>query len=58
LKGSSKNVGAEQIAALSFELEKLGREGQTEPARELLSALEAAFNRFCDVLETELRGGE
>jgi CheY-like chemotaxis protein/HPt (histidine-containing phosphotransfer) domain-containing protein len=45
LKGNSGSLGAQQISALCFELEKLGRNGIVEGAPALLGELEREFDR-------------
>ena len=45
LKGNSASLGAQQLSALSFELEKLGRAGTVEDATALLTELVREFDR-------------
>ncbi|MBI2863331.1 MAG: response regulator [Chloroflexi bacterium] len=47
LKGMSANLGAKAMASLSFDLEKLGREGSLQGAAELLAQLERESERVC-----------
>jgi CheY-like chemotaxis protein/HPt (histidine-containing phosphotransfer) domain-containing protein len=53
LKGSSHNLGARTMAALSTELETLGKNGTVEGAAELLSRLEQEYQRVCLALAAE-----
>lgn len=50
IKGSSQNLGAAAMAALSAELELLGRRGTTEGADELVTRLEQEYRRVCQAL--------
>ncbi|GAC1342284.1 MAG: hypothetical protein NVSMB27_00970 [Ktedonobacteraceae bacterium] len=50
LKGSSINLGAHIMAALSTELETLGKHGTIEGARELVTRLEQEYQRVCEAL--------
>jgi CheY-like chemotaxis protein len=45
LKGSSASLGAHQLAAVCLEMEKLGRSGSLEGARELLATIRREFER-------------
>jgi HPt (histidine-containing phosphotransfer) domain-containing protein len=45
LKGSSANLGAQQVSAVSAELEKLGRSGTVQGAEALFARLESEFAR-------------
>jgi PAS domain S-box-containing protein len=45
LKSNSNSMGAKQMGALSFELEKLGREGTVAGAAALLAQVEQEFER-------------
>jgi CheY-like chemotaxis protein len=53
LKGSSNNLGARRMAALSAELETLGRNGTIEGAAELVARLEQEYHRVCQALAGE-----
>ena len=55
LKSSSANLGAMQMAALSRELETLGRNGDLAPARQLLEQLDSEFDMACSALTRELQ---
>ena len=57
LKGSSHNLGARTMAALSAELETLGKNGTIEGAAELITRLEQEYRRVCQALVTEVAGG-
>src|SRR6266566_5656955 len=54
LKGSSHNLGARTMAALSAELETLGKHGTVEGAAELVTRLEQEYQRVCRALATEI----
>jgi len=54
LKGSSNNLGARTMAALSAELETLGKNGTVEGAAELVTRLEQEYQRVCRALATEI----
>jgi HPt (histidine-containing phosphotransfer) domain-containing protein len=56
LKGSSNNLGAHTMAALSAELEMLGRNGSVEGAAELITHLEWEYQRVCQALALEGAG--
>jgi HPt (histidine-containing phosphotransfer) domain-containing protein len=56
LKGSSNNLGARTMAALSAELETLGKNGTIEGAAELITHLEQEYQRVCQALVTEVAG--
>jgi two-component system sensor histidine kinase/response regulator len=45
LKGNSNSLGAKQMGASSFELEKIGRSGTVEGIEPLLAELEREFER-------------
>ena len=45
IKGSSRNVGANILADISFELEIIGKRGNTEGAANLISNLETEYTR-------------
>jgi PAS domain S-box-containing protein len=45
LKGNSNSLGAKQMAAVSLELEKIGRSGTIETAKSLLVELEREYER-------------
>jgi len=53
LKGSSNNLGARTMAALSSELESLGKQGTVEGAAELVGQLEQEYQRVCQALAAE-----
>jgi len=55
LKGSSGQIGAVRVAALSFELEKQGKSADLAAAPALLAELERELNRVAPLLEE--RGG-
>lgn len=57
LKSSSANVGAEQLAALSKELEMLGRGGGGDGVRPLVARAEAEVARVIGALAAQLDGG-
>jgi len=44
LKGSSSNLGAEKLSAISFELETAGRTQQLELSEQFLQQLKVEFN--------------
>jgi CheY-like chemotaxis protein/HPt (histidine-containing phosphotransfer) domain-containing protein len=56
LKGSSNNLGARTLAALSTELEAIGKNGTVERAAELITHLEQEYQRVCQALATEVAG--
>ena len=47
LKGSSNTLGARTMAALSTELETIGKHGTVEKAAELVTRLEREYQRVC-----------
>jgi CheY-like chemotaxis protein len=53
LKGSSQNLGARTMAALSSDLETLGKQGTVEGAAELVTRLENEYQRVCQALASE-----
>ena len=53
LKGSSNNLGARTMAALSAELETVGKHGTVEKAAELVTRLEREYQRVCLALAIE-----
>jgi signal transduction histidine kinase/DNA-binding response OmpR family regulator/HPt (histidine-containing phosphotransfer) domain-containing protein len=53
LKGSSGNLGALRLSALSSDLEKVARGGAVDGAAELLAQLEAEYARVCQALAAE-----
>jgi CheY-like chemotaxis protein len=60
LKGSSNNLGALKMAALSAELEAIGRQGTVEGTAELIICLEREYERVCQALvakEAGVKGG-
>jgi PAS domain S-box-containing protein len=56
LKGSSNNLGARTMAALSAELEAIGKNGTVEQATELVTHLEQEYQRVCQALAAEIAG--
>jgi PAS domain S-box-containing protein len=56
LKGSSQNLGARSMAALSAELELLGRHETVEGATALVTRLEQEYQRVCQALAVEGAG--
>jgi HPt (histidine-containing phosphotransfer) domain-containing protein len=54
LKGSSNNLGARTMAALSAELEIIGKNGTVEGAAELVSRLEQEYQRVCQALAADI----
>jgi CheY-like chemotaxis protein len=56
LKGSSDNLGARSMAALSAELETIGKNGTVEGAAELVARLEQEYQRVCQALAAEGAG--
>jgi len=56
LKGSSNNLGARTMAALSAELEAIGKNGTVERAAELVTHLEQEYQRVCQALAAEIAG--
>jgi PAS domain S-box-containing protein len=53
LKGSSSNLGAHTLAALSAELEAIGKQGIVEGAAELITRVEREYLRVCQALAAE-----
>ena len=62
LKGSSASLGAQRMAALCFELEKLGRDGTVEGALPIAAEVEQEFDRvrigLCSAIDLNLNRGE
>jgi PAS domain S-box-containing protein len=56
LKGSSNNLGARTMAALSAELEAIGKKETVEQATELVTRLEQEYQRVCQALAAEIAG--
>jgi CheY-like chemotaxis protein len=56
LKGSSNNLGAHTMAALSADLETIGKQGTVEGAAELITRLAQEYQRVCQALATERAG--
>ncbi len=56
LRGSSNNLGANTMAALSAELEAIGKNGTVERAAELVTHLEQEYQRVCQALAAEIAG--
>ena len=56
LRGSSHNLGARTMAALSAELEAIGKQGTVEGTAELVTRLEQEYRRVCLALATERVG--
>ena len=56
LRGSSNNLGARTMAALSAELEVIGKNGTVERAAELVTHLEQEYQRVCQALAAEIAG--
>ena len=56
LRGSSNNLGARTMAALSAELEAIGKNGTVERAAELVTHLEQEYQRVCQALAAEIAG--
>jgi len=56
LRGSSNNLGARAMAALSAELEAIGKNGTVERAAELVTHLEQEYQRVCQALAAEIAG--
>ena len=56
LRGSSNNLGARTMAALSAELEAIGKNGTVERATELVTHLEQEYQRVCQALAAEIAG--
>jgi len=54
LKGSSNNLGARTMAALSAELETLGKNGTVAGAAGVVTRLEQEYQRVCRALATEI----
>jgi len=54
LKSSSANLGASALAALSLELERLGRAGDLSGAKDLFARLSDEYPRVLRALEIEL----
>jgi PAS domain S-box-containing protein len=55
IKGSSATIGAQSLATLSFELEKIGKAGSVAGANELMPMLEQEFVRVQEKLVTHLQ---
>ncbi len=53
LKGAAANLGARCLADLCYRLEKIGREGTTAGAGELVPEVEPLYRRVCAALEQE-----
>jgi PAS domain S-box-containing protein len=53
LKGSSYNLGARTMAALSAKLETIGKGGTVEKAAELVTRLEREYQRVCQAFAVE-----
>jgi HPt (histidine-containing phosphotransfer) domain-containing protein len=53
LKGSSQNLGARTMAALSAELETIGKSGTVEGVAGLVTRLEQEYQRVCQALASE-----
>src|SRR3989440_1340314 len=53
LKGSSNNLGARTMAALSADLETIGKKGTVEGAAGLVTRLEQEYHRVCQALPRE-----
>jgi HPt (histidine-containing phosphotransfer) domain-containing protein len=51
IKGSSANLRMAQMAAISSQIEKLGKSGELSGSEELLAALEREFDRVTRTLE-------
>jgi PAS domain S-box-containing protein len=56
LRGSSNNLGARTMAALSAELEAIGKNGTVEQATELVTHLDQEYQRVCQALAAEIAG--
>ena len=56
LKGSSNNLGARTMAALSAELEAIGKNRTVERAADLVTLLEEEYQRVCQALASEGAG--
>jgi PAS domain S-box-containing protein len=56
LKGSSQNLGAQTMAALSAELETIGKHGTVERTAEVLTRLEHEYQRVCQALAAKGAG--
>lgn len=54
LKGSSGNIGAVRVQAISFKLEKFGKKTDLTGASELLTDLKEEFSKVTVVLEQEI----
>jgi len=52
LKSSSASLGATQMSALCFELERLGRAGSLEGAADLVREVSKAYREACEALES------
>lgn len=52
LKGSSRNIGANDLGNICGELEQRGRDGDTTDVDTLFAAVEQEFAAVCDVLRT------
>ncbi len=58
LKSSSGNVGAARLSAVCKELERIGREGQTDSTPALLVQAESEFKRAIKALEDTIKDAE
>ncbi len=56
LRGSSNNLGARTMAALSAELEAIGKNGTVAGAAEVVARLEQEYQRVCQALAAEVAG--
>jgi PAS domain S-box-containing protein len=56
LRGSSNNLGAHTMAALSAELEAISKNRTVERAAELVTRLEQEYQRVCQALVAEIAG--
>ncbi len=56
LRGSSNNLGARTMVALSAELEAIGKNGTIERAAELVTHLKQEYQRVCQALAAEIAG--
>ena len=54
IKGSASNLGAQKLAKLLLELEKLVKAGALEAARESFPTVKAEFEKVRTILETEV----
>lgn len=50
LKGSARSVGADEFAAIAFELERAGKQGDLACAPEALQRLQAYWQQLADYL--------